>query len=252
VSTHVEHVMGMAVSIDVRGDVDAEGLIDVVDDWLHRVDATFSTYKPDSAISRLDRGELALDAAPPEVLDVLERCEQLRALTEGYFDARACGRLDPSGFVKGWAVDAASAILLAGGAADHCVNAGGDVRTRGEPQPGRLWQVGIAHPLVRDALCAVLSLGDGAVATSGTAERGAHVFDPHTGRASLDLASVTILGPDLATADAFATGALARGLRAPAWLSDLDGYEALVVDAGGHVWSTPGLAASVSVGVRSD
>ena len=93
---------------------------------------------------------------------------------------------------------------------------------RGEPEPGRIWQVGIAHPLVRDARCAVLSLGDGAVATSGTAERGAHVLDPHTGRAALDLASVTVLGPDLATADAFATGALARG----------------------HVWSTPGLAAA--------
>jgi len=245
-SVHVEHVMGMAVSIDLRRNIDEEPLIEVIVDWLHWVDATFSTYKPDSAISRLARGELDLDLAPPEVLDVLDRCEQLRLVTEGYFDARACGRLDPSGFVKGWAVDAASEILLRAGAADHCVNAGGDVRMRGKPEPGRLWQVGIAHPLVRDAFCAVLSVGDGAVATSGTAERGAHVFDPHTGKAALDLASVTVLGPDLATADAYATGALARGLSAPGWLSGLDGYEALVVDAGGHIWRTAGLASVLS------
>ena len=245
-SVHVEHVMGMAVSIDLRRDIDEEPLIDAVVEWLHWVDETFSTYKPDSAISRLARGELDLDLAPREVLDVLDRCEELRVVTEGYFDARACGRLDPSGFVKGWAVDAASEILLRAGAADHCVNAGGDMRMRGEPEPGRLWQVGIAHPLVRDALCAVLSVGDGAVATSGTAERGAHVFDPDTGRAALDLASVTVLGPDLATADAYATGALARGLSAPGWLSGLDGYEALVVDAGGHIWRTAGLASVLS------
>lgn len=242
-SVHVEHVMGMAVSIDLRGDVDEEPLIDEVNKWLHWVDATFSTYKPDSVVSLLARGELDLDIAPPAVLDVLERCEQLRVLTDGYFDACACGRLDPSGFVKGWAVDAASEILLRGGSTDHCVNAGGDVRMRGEPEPGRLWHVGIAHPLVRDAFCALLSVGDGAVATSGTAERGAHVFDPYTGRAALDLASVTVLGPDLATADAYATAAFARGLSAPGWLSGLDDFEALVVDAAGHMWRTAGLAA---------
>ena len=98
--------------------------------------------------------------------------------------------------VKGWAVERASGLLLAAGFADHAVNAGGDIRLRGSPSPGRPWRVGIAHPHVRDGLAVVAELGDGAVATSGTAERGAHVIDPHTGRAALELASVTVVGAD--------------------------------------------------------
>jgi thiamine biosynthesis lipoprotein len=238
---HVEHVMGMAVTIDIRDDrADAAALVEDVVAWLHAVDATFSTYKPGSAISRLGRGELALDDTPDDVRWVLAQCESLRRRTGGFFDACVAGSLDPSGFVKGWAVEVASARLRAGGSLRHCINAGGDVRACGEPAPGRPWLVGIAHPLVAGALCAVIPVRDGAVATSGTAERGAHVFDPHTGKAALDLASVTVAGPDLAQADAFATAALAMGFGAPAWLATLDGYEAYAVDAGGREWATLG------------
>jgi thiamine biosynthesis lipoprotein len=238
---YVEHVMGMAVTIDVRDELpDGRALVEDVVAWLHEVDRTFSTYKPDSAISRIRDGELAVADAPADVRWVLEQCEHLREQTNGYFDAYACGPLDPSGFVKGWAVEVASARLRAGGARRHFVNAGGDVRASGEPEPGRPWLVGIAHPLVADALCAVVPVRDGAVATSGTAERGAHVFDPHTGTAALDLASVTVAGPDLARADAYATAALAMGFDAPSWLVTLGGYEAYVVDAGGNEWATPG------------
>src|SRR5258708_6457494 len=122
------------------------------------------------------------------------------------------GSVDVRG--QGWAVEVASEMLVRAGVADHCVNAGGDARTRGRPEAGRPWCCGIAHPLVHDALCAVIELGEGAVATSGIAERGAHVVDPHTGRAALDLASVTVVGGDLSVADAYATAALAMGLEA--------------------------------------
>jgi thiamine biosynthesis lipoprotein len=238
---HVEHVMGMAVSIDVR---DAEGearaLVDDVVRWLHAVDAMFSTYKPESVVSRIRRGEVSLDDAPAVVRGVVERCEELRVRTHGFFDAYADGTLDPSGLVKGWAVEEASARLAARGSHRHCINAGGDVRVRGEPDLGRAWLIGIAHPLVADSVCAVVPVRDAAVATSGTAERGAHVVDPHTGRAALDLASVTVVGPDLGLADAYATAALAMGVDAPAWLATLDGHEAYLVDAGGNEWATAG------------
>jgi thiamine biosynthesis lipoprotein len=242
--------MGMAVSIDIRdARGDAPALVAEVVGWLHEVDATFSTYKPESVVSRIRDGELALDDAPAVVRGVVERCEELRVRTDGYFDAYADGRLDPSGLVKGWAVEEASARLAARGSRRHCINAGGDVRVRGEPDPGRPWLVGIAHPLVADSMCAVVPLRDAAVATSGTAERGAHVVDPHTGRAALDLASVSVVGADLGLADAYATAALAMGFDAPAWLATLDGYEAYVVDAGGNEWATaawPGLRDLVS------
>jgi thiamine biosynthesis lipoprotein len=164
--------------------------------------------------------------------------------TDGYFDVRADhGWLDPSGLVKGWSVERASALLARAGSANHCINAAGDVRVRGEAEAGRPWQIGVLHPQHPDALTAVVAVTDAAVATSGTYERGLHVFDPHTFLPADALASVTVVGPDLTFADAYATAALARGLAAPAWLSSLSGHEAYVVDAGGHVWSTPGFPA---------
>src|SRR5579864_4756829 len=120
--------MGMAVSIDIR-DEDAAadrlaGAVGEVVAWLHWVDATFSTYQDASDVSRIDRGELTVAAAAPEVGEILDLGERYRAETGGYFDVRAGGRLDPSGVVKGWAVERASSLLLAAGFADHAVNAG--------------------------------------------------------------------------------------------------------------------------------
>jgi thiamine biosynthesis lipoprotein len=240
----VEHVMGMPISVDIRDPGSFGRAVDDVFDWLRHVDETFSTYKDGSEISRLGRGELELDACSDEVRKVLELCERLRQETDGYFDVRAdSGWLDPSGLVKGWSVERASAILAGAGATNHCINAAGDVRVRGEAEPGCPWQVGVLHPHVHDALTTVAVVSDAGVATSGTYERGLHVFDPHTFLPADELASVTVVGPDLTLADAYATAALARGLGAPAWLSTLAGHEAYVVDAGGHAWSTPGFPA---------
>src|SRR3954465_7418738 len=100
--------MGMPIGIDVRDDgIDVEPAFA----WLRHVDATFSTYRDDSQISRLDRGELTLAECPPEVDEVLTRCLALERATGGFFSVRAAGRLDPSGFVKGWAVAGAAARL---------------------------------------------------------------------------------------------------------------------------------------------
>jgi len=174
--------MGIPVGIDVRDpEVDA-GALDRAFARLHWIDAAFSPYRADSEIARLDAGTLALADAAPDVRAVLERCERLRVQTGGRFDVRATGRLDPSGFVKGWAVDSAAAVLAAAGARNLCVHAGGDVLVRGERAPGRPWRIGIQHPRRRDRVAAVLEARDLAVATSGAYERGAHVVDPRTGR----------------------------------------------------------------------
>ena len=210
--------------------------------WLHQVDELFSTYKVESQISRLGRGQLNLPDASPEVRQVLARCEKLKDLTDGYFDAMAGGHLDPSGLVKGWAVQRASWFLVRAGSSRHCINAAGDIAVIGGAEEGRPWRVGISHPLVGGAFCAVVGITDGAVATSGTAERGFHVLDPHTGRPATDLASVTVIGPDLGTADAYATAALAMGRQSPRWLQSLDGHEAYLVDHAGHAWASDGFA----------
>ena len=230
----IRDIMGMPIEIDVRDDG-----IDVapVFAWLRHIDATFSTYKPDSEISRLDRGELTLDECSPEVDEVLTRCLALRHETRGYFDVRAGGRLDPSGLVKGWAVAGAARNLVAAGARSLFINAGGDIATRGGP-----WRIGIRHPLQRERLAAVLEGSDLAVATSGEYERGRHVIDPHTGRPPDGLLSVTIVGPDLATADAYATAAFAMGADGPVWAATLAGYDALCITTDQRVLSTPGMA----------
>jgi FAD:protein FMN transferase len=231
----VEHVMGMPVVVEVRGD--GEDAVDRVFEWLRFVDATFSTYKADSEVSRLERGELALEDAHPDVREVLARCEELREETAGYFDARAGGPLDPSGLVKGWSVERAAALLDEAGLREYAINAGGDIRLAGR------WRVGIQHPLLRDRVAAVIEASGLAVATSGAYARGDHVLDPHTGRAPDGVLSVTIVGPDLATADAYATAAFAMGAEgAPHWTARLPrrGYEALTILTDERVLSTDG------------
>jgi thiamine biosynthesis lipoprotein len=208
---HVEHVMGMPVSFDVRDpDADPAALREAIG-WLHDVDATFSPFRDDSVVCRLERGELRLADTPADVRFVLDRCDELRAATGGAFSVRARGTLDPSGFVKGWAVDRAAAILTGHGLRDLCVTAGGDVVARGGALPADRWRVGVQHPHERLAVAAVVEVRDGAVATSGLLARGAHVVDGRTGAAPTGLLSVTVTGPDLATADAWATALLAMG-----------------------------------------
>jgi len=246
VTTRVEHVMGMPVVLDVR-DADVGGdVLDRVFDWLRFVDATFSTYKDDSEISRINRGELELGDADETVREVLDRCEELRQETGGYFDVRAPlpGLVDPSGLVKGWAVDRAGAILDEAGARNYAVNAGGDMVLRGGALPDACWRVGIQHPLIRDRVAKVVEANHLAVATSGAYERGEHVVDPHTAAPPAGVLSVTITGPELATADAYATAAFAMGEAGPNWTARLpSGYAAMTILADERVLSTPAFPA---------
>jgi FAD:protein FMN transferase len=208
--------------------------------WLHWVDETFSTYKPMSEVCRFDRGELTIGGSSEELRHVIALCHRFNEETGGFFDAWASGHFDPSGVVKGWSIERASSILTAEGLPDHAVDGGGDVRLRRPPGSGKPWKIAVRHPLRRDSYCAVLSLEDGAVATSGTYERGAHVIDPFTGGPATGLVSATVVGPDLTVADAYATAAVAMGADAPPWLETLSGYEALVIGPNGRGWSTPG------------
>ncbi|MFC3382536.1 FAD:protein FMN transferase [Couchioplanes azureus] len=242
--------MGTVVSIDIADDLPASTLTAMIEDvcgWLHEVDRRFSTYRDDSEVSRLRRREIEVADCSPDLRHVLEACADLWRATDGYFDAYAGGPLDPSGYVKGWSVEVASARLAKAGSTNHCVNAGGDIRARGLSATGDPWRVGIRHPWEADKLSWVLSVTDGAVATSGTYERGHHVFNPRTGGPANGLRSVTVVGPDLTLADAYATAALAMGEAGLAWLAKLvpDGYESAAVTDDGRAFSSAGLPAAV-------
>jgi thiamine biosynthesis lipoprotein len=238
----VEHIMGMPVTVDVRDEDLDESVLEQMFDSLRFADATFSTYKEDSEISRMNRHELAVAAAHPDVREVLDRCEALRIETDGYFDMRAATAeaIDPSGLVKGWAVDRAASILDEAGIQNYAVNVAGDMRLRGRAVPDPCWSVGIQHPLESDSIAAVVEANDLAVATSGTYARGDHVIDPHTRRPPVGVLSVTITGPELATADAYATAAFAMGEAGIHWTARLHGYEAMTILADERVLSTPG------------
>lgn len=246
----VEHCMGTVFSLDVRDAGDWTAALDGAVAWLHRVDRVFSTYREDSDISRLRRRELRLADADPDVATVLDLCAEVQVATDGFFSAMPGGLLDPTGLVKGWAVEQASDILRRHGSAHHAVNGGGDVQLAGESAPGRPWRVGIADPFTPGRLHGVVEGRDLAVATSGTAERGAHVRDPFTGRAVTATASATVVGPSLTRADAYATAALVMGAGAIRWAEGLPGYEVLVIAADGAVRASSGWAGVITTGTE--
>ncbi|MFB7462090.1 FAD:protein FMN transferase [Streptomyces sp. NPDC056224] len=240
---HVEHVMGTVFSFDIRDEPTPaiHHALAAAVRQLHYVDAVFSTYRPDSHISRLDRGEIHLADCPPEVREVMSLCAQAAHVSDGWFSVVPAGTIDPSGLVKGWATEAASQLLYEAGARHTCVNGGGDLQLRGQATPGTPWRIGITHPLRPGELATVVTADhDLAVATSGTAERGAHILNPHTGTPATTFASLTLVGPRLTLTDTYATAAFARGDGAREWLEALDGYEALAVLPDGQEWRTPG------------
>ncbi len=227
------------------------------------MDRIFSPYRPDSDVSLLAAAEVTVDGCAPEVAEVISACTAVRLCSGGYFTAAPGGVFDPSGYVKGWAVERAAAILSAAGSTNHLVNGGGDVQCAGgRPRSGlgaanvpgstassgeEPWRVGIADPFHRGRLALVVEAADSAVATSGTAERGAHIIDPHLGHPATGLASLTVVGPSLALADAYATAAFAMGpTRARDWTESLPGYEAYAITSGGDTWQTTGFAPHIA------
>jgi FAD:protein FMN transferase len=255
----VEQIMGMPVMIDARDGVAPSAAIDAAFAWLRWVDETFSTYRPDTQIARLARGELAEADCDAEVREVLAACRALHARTDGAFDAEAAARMpavrarlgsrakpdamEPAGYVKGWAIAGAWDVLKAAGIRNGMVEAGGDLLVRGRPAPGRRWRVGIQHPEEDGALAAVLELSDLAVATSGAYRRGDHIVDPSTGAPPHGVRSVTCVGRDVAVADALATAGYAMGADGAEWLARQPDVEALVIDDDGGMRFTPGFDA---------
>ena len=238
--------MGLPVSVLVRGpqarSAAAAAIVEDVYAELRRVDAVFSTYRPDSQVSRLARGELSPEDCDDDVRTVLRLCEQARTATSGWFDHELPGadgrrRLDPSGLVKGWAAERAAQRLGQLTGHDWLLNAGGDVVVSGRTRPFR---VGIQSPREAGAVLDVVEVAAGGVATSGAYQRGGHVLDPHTGLAATSLASVTVVGPTLMAADVLATAAFAQGPAALPALEGTAGFEALAVLPDGQLRATSG------------
>jgi thiamine biosynthesis lipoprotein len=239
---HVEHVMGMPISLALRGrhadDSAGRAAWAVVIAELREVDAVFSTYRPDSHISRLGRGEIRIADCPAEVAEVIELGQEAERQSGGAFSLNLPGadghrRLDPSGVVKGWAVERVARHLRELADTGFCLSAGGDIICDTVTENGSPWRIGIEDPRDISRLIAVLPIRGGAVATSGNAHRGAHLVDPHTGRPPTGIASVTVIETSLTWADIDATAAYVHGHDAARWLQSRPIHSALVVWADG-------------------
>ena len=240
-------VWGTVLFLDLASSVISEDEIDrgveSVKKFVYTVDEVFSTYKAGSFVSRLRRGEITIEDCPSDLQEVWQLCAVARDLTEGAFDPWAVsGGFDPSGYVKGWAADRVAQILAEAGCEDIQVNAAGDLTLRGGVNENGVvgpWKIGVVNPDNRQEVLRIFEINNGAIATSGTYERGAHIFDPATGTIAIGAKSATALGPDGGLADALATALMVAGEDGARWFAqpELAEYSAWVIDRhSGGAW----------------
>ncbi len=242
---HLIDVMGTVVTVDLFGDVDGVSVADVieqVEEVLREADRVFSTYKESSPLSRLRRGEVTLGETPPVVADVLDLCQQAKSLTAGWFDPwQLPGGIDPTGYVKGWAAQRALDCLRVLPLNGAIVNAAGDIASFGGPTADTVFRTGIVRPDDQGRLAAVVELR-GSLATSGEAQRGAHLYNPFTHQYGTAVTSASVSGPDLGLCDALATALSVGGHDVMVLIDKLNDYEAMTIDARGSMRATPGFA----------
>lgn len=223
--------MGMPITVEVVDPGVTEVDIANVFAYFRSIDETFSTYKAASEISKINRAELREEEYSDEMKTILVLSEQTRQETQGYFDIYHNGTADPSGIVKGWAILQAAHMLKAAGWRNFYIDAGGDIQVAGK-KGSNLWRVGIRNPFNRQEIVKVLAVTDKGVATSGTAIRGQHIYDPHHPLTPLiDIVSLTVIGPDVYEADRFATAAFAMGKKGISFIEQLSGFEGYMIDA---------------------
>lgn len=225
-------IMGMPVTVHIphAAEAEAAAAIDDTFAFFRKVDARYSTYKPDSEISRINAG-LPRSRWSREMKEVLRLCERTRKETGGFFDIMHGGKRDPSGLVKGWAIKGAAGRLHKRGIDDFCLDAGGDFQADGLDARGERWKIGIRNPFKREEIVKVVTVSGEGVATSGTAVRGQHIYDPHSPDAAIeDIVSITVIGPDIYEADRFATAAFAMGREGIAFIGSLEGFEGYMID----------------------
>jgi thiamine biosynthesis lipoprotein len=239
-------LMGMPITVEIVDASATPEAFDAVYDYFHYVDQTFSPFKEASEVSQINRGELAPAEACEDMQIVLELAELTKQETQGYFDVWHDGVFNPSGVVKGWAIDEAATLLYQRGFENFYVDAGGDVQVYGQNAQGQPWTVGICNPFDLDQIVKVVRLEDRGIATSGSYMRGRHIYNPRDNADPLDeIVSLSVIGPDVLEADRFATAAYAMGRTGIFFLEGMPGFEAYMIDRSGQATMTTGFAAYV-------
>lgn len=222
--------MGMPITIEINGHQGSGKLIDDLFEYFRFIDKRYSTYKTNSEISRINRG-LEKARWSQEMRQIIELCELTKRQTNGYFDINNKGRLDPSGLVKGWAINNAAQRLREAGVENFYIDAGGDIQTAGKNAEGRTWHIGIRSPFNLKQIVKVIKVKNEGVATSGTYVRGQHIYDPTgKGQAQNHIKSLTVIGPNIYDADRYATAAFAMGVQGLEFIEALSNFEGYMID----------------------
>ena len=229
-NVHSENVWSTVVTIE--SDLDGFSYEKQIE-FLHLVDQVFSTFIPESEVSKLRAEQIQISQCNQLLQEVWQECLFAKEITDGAFDPWAVdGGFDPSGYVKGWAADQICNQLVALGARHIQVNAGGDIALRGGSSFNAPWQIGVAHPENTELVSKIYSIHSGAIATSGTYERGNHIIDPQTKSIAVGSRSATVVGENAGLADALATALVVAGRDGAHWFSkpELANYSCWVVD----------------------
>lgn len=231
--------MGMPITLEIVDASADTAIFDEIYAYFDHVEQVFSPFKATSEVARINRGEVGLADTCEEMQIVLELAEQTRRETYGYFDVWHNGRFNPSGIVKGWAIDEAASLLYDEGFRDFYVDAGGDVQVYGRNGSGQEWRAGISSPFDISQIVKTVALYDRGIATSGSYMRGAHIYNPHDDNDALsEIVSITVIGPDVLEADRFATAAFAMGHMGVYFVESLPGFEAFQIDQSGQATMT--------------
>lgn len=238
----VRDIMGMPVTVEVADTAVAAESLESIFNRFRYFDEKFSTYKKDSEISLINRGELETSNYSEDMQEIFSLAEETKRASSGFFDiTRPDGLIDPSGIVKGWAINKAAELLRSLGCEDFYVEAGGDIQTSGKNTGGKEWRIGIRNPFKHEEIVKVVYPRGKGVATSGTAVRGDHIYDPRTGQAvQTDVVSLTVIGPNVYEADRFATAAFAMGDRGINFLEGREGFEGYAIGKNGVATMTTG------------
>lgn len=232
--------MGMPITVDIIGEGNYEVAIDQVYSYFDYVDRKFSTYKGDSEVSELNRGTLDRQNLSSDLKEVLELCEETNKMSGGYFEIKRNGKIDPSGLVKGWSINNACKLLSNLGFRNFYIDAGGDIEIHGKNSDDGEWIVGIRNPFDKSGIIKVLRLGSGGIATSGSYERGLHIYHPKSRKKRGGIISITVVGKNIYEADRFATAAYAMGTVGIEFIERLHGLEGYMVDEKGIATYTSG------------
>ena len=231
--------MGMPVTIICSDATLDSRWVDETFDFFSKVDAAYSPYIHSSDVTKINRGQLREQDYGEDLREILALAEETKRRTNGYFDVEHHDVFDPSGIVKGWAIQRAAAILSEH-TADFYVEAGGDIQVAGKSPSQDPWKIGIRHPFNRIQNVAIVQLSDGAVATSGTAIRGQHIYNPHNDQPIEDIVSLSVIGDQIVDVDRFATAAFAMGTRSIEFIESLAGFEGYMIDANKTATMTTG------------